>query len=252
MFDQNKLNVTGIYNMTTVQSERGRYLRIVKRNWYALSFCEYGQITYMQRGERVVSDRNYAVFLPQGQSYELFGDSDGSFPLINFYAAEPFCDTVSRVRIKNPETYIADFEQMRRLSLFEGNGFATMTILYSMLHRMFTQSGSGGVLEPAMAYIESNFTEIDLDNERLAELCGISEVYFRRLFIEQYRMTPRQFLIDVRIKCAKQLLEKGGMKMSEIAEASGFGDRYHFSRMFRQKTGMTPIEYRKMSMQTEL
>jgi len=235
--------VTDIINLFTVSSPKGRYEKINNRHSYALTFCISGQITYTHNGRKVISDREHAVFLPQGESYHLHGDRSGDFPVINFYCQNRICDTVERVYIGNPDTYITEYERMKQLSLFDGSRAMLLSIFYGMLHRMKTHTDTDAVLEPAMKYIEANFTDRMLDNEQLAGLCGISEVYFRRLFTERFGTTPRQYIIDVRINRAKQLLCEGKLKVSAVSEACGFGDPYHFCRMFKQKTGIPPSEY---------
>ena len=83
--------------------------------------------------------------------------------------------------------------------------------------------------------------------ELLAEKCGISEVYFRRLFTEQYKVTPKQYIIDLRINKAKQLLTDGIFKIGAISESCGFSNPYHFCRVFKEKTGLTPTEFMKQN-----
>lgn len=77
----------------------------------------------------------------------------------------------------------------------------------------------------------------------LALKCNISEVYFRRIFTKHYNMTLKQFLIDIRINKSKQLLSEGALKINAIAVKCGFSNQYHFCRVFKEKTGLTPTEY---------
>ena len=79
----------------------------------------------------------------------------------------------------------------------------------------------------------------------LAKQCRISEVYFRRIFTSCYNMTPKQFLIDIRINKAKQLLSEGALKINAVAVKCGFSNQYHFCRIFKERTGLTPTEYMK-------
>ena len=79
----------------------------------------------------------------------------------------------------------------------------------------------------------------------LAQLCNISEVHFRKLFKEEFDKSPKQYILDMRIRRAKQLLRDGVFKINAISEECGFSSEYHFSRIFKQKTGMNPTEYNK-------
>ena len=101
---------------------------------------------------------------------------------------------------------------------------------------------------PAIKYLENNYQNPNLTNAELAKQCRISEVYFRRIFTSCYNMTPRQFLIDIRINKAKQLLSEGTLKINAVAVKCGFSNQYHFCHVFKEKTGLTPTEYMKQNM----
>ena len=242
--DINNLTVSEIIEVATIPSAKGREANIKNRFAYGLSFCIEGQITYTQNGIKYVSDKNHAVILPQGQSYSLYGDKKGVFTLINFRCRRVLCDTICVLPIHSAEEYIKDFENMRRLSLFEGTRPKMFSIFYNMLYRLSTQTSyEKNLLFPAIKHLEQNYCDPTLTNSTLASLCGISEVYFRSLFLKEYHITPRQYIINVRLDKAKQLLSEGGLKISAISELCGFSNQYHFCRIFKDKEGKTPSEY---------
>ena len=241
------ITITDIKETFTVFSPKGRFEKIQNRKAYALSFCDKGQITYTHNGNEIISDKNHAIILPQGQSYTLCGDKTGSFAVINFTCAEPLCDTIVSFPIENSDIYITDFERIRSLSLFGTDRAEIMSIFYHMLHRISVQNSSSEVIMPAIKYLENNYHNPNLTNTELAKQCQISEVYFRRMFLKCYNMTPKQFLIDIRINKAKQLLSEGVLKINAVASNCGFSNQYHFCRIFKEKTGITPTEYIKQN-----
>ena len=243
----NKITVTDIKELFTVFSPKGRSEVIKNRNSYGLSFCSAGIITYKMNGKQVVSDECHAIILPKGQSYSLYGNKSGIFPVIDFDCKELLCDEVISLPIQSAETYIKDFEKMKALSLFEENRAEIMSVFYSMLHRLSLESSVRNVIIPAIKYIENNYQNPKLSNAALAEQCNISEVYFRRIFAEAYKTTPKQFIVDIRINKAKQLLSDGCSKVGSVAEQCGFSNQYHFCRLFKEKTGLTPTEYMKQN-----
>lgn len=243
----NDITVTDIKEMFTVFSPKGRYEKIVNRKSYGLSFCAEGQITYTHNGIKTVSDRDHAVILPMDRTYTLYGDKTGSFTVINFICTEQLCNTVTAILIQNTDAYIKEFEKCRALSYFDGNRAEIMSVFYHILHSLSMQNSSCSVILPAVKYLEKNFRKTDLTNTELASKCNISEVYFRRLFTEYYNMTPKQFVTEIRINNAKQLLSEGALKINAVALQCGFSNQYHFCRVFKEKTGLTPTQYMKIN-----
>lgn len=76
----------------------------------------------------------------------------------------------------------------------------------------------------------------------LASLVNISVSYLGSIFKEATQKTPIEYLMDIRIAKAKQLLEDG-YRISECAEQTGFYDIYYFSKYFKKHEGITPTMY---------
>ena len=71
-------------------------------------------------------------------------------------------------------------------------------------------------------------------------------------FIKHFGTSPKQFIIDLRIQRAKQMLAEGALSVSIISEKCGFSNPYHFCRLFKQRVGITPSEYRKANLIYEI
>ena len=236
------LIITRVTDIITVRNSRGKEANIVNRNTYGLSFCRSGQIRYRQDGKECIENEGFAVILPMEKNYSLITERGGDFPVINFLCEGYGWECVTAYPIKNPEILIREFEKMQSLSLYDGNSMKIMGIFYGILHQIF-RCGESDTLTPAVKYIEEHYGDSELNNFVLAEKCHISEVYFRRLFLERFGVTPRQFLIDVRLNKAKQLLSGGAFKVSAVSELCGFTNPYHFCRAFKKHIGVTPTDY---------
>mgnify|MGYP002520655401 CR=1 FL=1 len=245
MNELNNITVTDIKQMFTVMSPRGKTAEITDREYFGLSFCLDGQITYAINGEKIISDETKAVFLPKGKNYSLHGDKTGRFPVINFDCDNFSCDKILSFTIPGPAAYVKDYEKMKALFLFEGNRAEIMSIFYGILHRISLDNTLQNRLAPAINLIQKDFGNSKLSNEDLAHECKISEVYFRKLFTETYKLSPKQYLLETRINNAKQLLADGFLKINAVATCCGFTNQYHFCRIFKEKTGFTPTEYSK-------
>lgn len=238
--------LTKIEEVLTIYSPKGRFETIENRNWYGLSFCQEGQITYLHNGKEFVSDNKHAIFLPKGKTYSLRGDKRGTFPVINFSADSFPCDEFTIISISDTEALLRDFEQIKALSLFDRNRAKVISLFYDIIHRLsVSQSSAPGIIQDILSYIEKNYRSPRLTNDVIADEFGISEVYLRKLFSNYCIQSPRQYIIDIRISRAKQLLSEGRAKIGDIAEDCGFSSQYHFCRIFKKKTGLTPTEYGK-------
>ena len=64
------------------------------------------------------------------------------------------------------------------------------------------------------------------------------------LFKQEMKVTLKQYLSSYRLEQAKKLLEQDYWKITEIAEKCGYANANYFAKVFRDSTGMTPVEYR--------
>lgn len=103
------------------------------------------------------------------------------------------------------------------------------------------------IIEPAIRYIKKNYKLPNLTNETVAKECNISEVYLRKLFNKYLNVTPKQYITELRLQKARQLLSEGVLKINSVSEECGFQSSYNFSRFFKEKTGITPTEYMKQN-----
>lgn len=97
-------------------------------------------------------------------------------------------------------------------------------------------------------YMERNFHE-PLSRDKMAEMAGMSAPYYSRAFKKALGKTPQEYWTGVRLNHAKKALIQGSDKMSEIAEFTGFGEPYYFSRVFKNVLGISPTVYQKQPRQ---
>ena len=74
----------------------------------------------------------------------------------------------------------------------------------------------------------------------LAKLCGISENYFRKLFLLEFGISPSKYIRNKRLMLARDLLNSGEFSVSDAAMASGFNDISYFSREYKKMWGVNP------------
>ncbi len=108
-----------------------------------------------------------------------------------------------------------------------------------------TENRKSGKISASVEYIKRNFTDPEITVSSAAEKSFMSEVYFRRLFKAEHGISPREYIIQLRIKNAIRLMETGCYTLGEIALLSGWNDYRYFTTEFKRKMGVRPTEYMK-------
>jgi transcriptional regulator GlxA family with amidase domain len=80
---------------------------------------------------------------------------------------------------------------------------------------------------------------------QMTRLSGLAERSFTRRFSQATGMAPLEYVHTLRLEEAKQMLESGEQPVEAIANEVGYEDAAFFSRLFRRKVGLTPVQYRR-------
>ena len=119
-------------------------------------------------------------------------------------------------------------------------------ILYSLVREnvslMIGSSSALQALKAASDYVEQNYRQ-KITVEELAALSGYSTSHFTRVFTKVHNASPIQYVNQIRIMHAKNLLRTGQYTIAQIALECGFSNVYYFSRCFKQITGTTPAKW---------
>jgi len=115
--------------------------------------------------------------------------------------------------------------------------------------RLQLQREQGGRREESFVWRAKQYMASALDQpvdmKVLANSFGVSYPHFRRVFKTSTGLPPQQYLLNLRVNRAKQLMDEAGVKLSDVARRAGFDDPYYFSRVFKQKTGLPPSRWRR-------
>ncbi len=90
-----------------------------------------------------------------------------------------------------------------------------------------------------------------LTNFEYAEMCKMSTSHFMRKFKEYTGMAPKSYKTDMLVKKAAHLLQSTQMNISQISYELGFDDSLYFSRIFKKRFGVSPLNYRKSNREKE-
>jgi AraC-like DNA-binding protein len=106
------------------------------------------------------------------------------------------------------------------------------------------------IVQTAMTRMQ-NELENGLNAQALARELNISYSSFRHTFQQHTGSSPHQYLLELRLVRARQLLTQTAQSVKEIAKRAGFDDEHYFCRFFKMKTGLTPGQWRSRSLRKQ-
>lgn len=242
----NEVTVTEIKKMVYVHSPKGVSNEMIARKQWGISICLSGQITFCANGQCVVADPAHAILLPQGLTYSIYPNKESTSFVINFCCDAPQTQVFQVLQLRNSQQIIADCKRLEKQYHTGASRLRVFAMFYDLLAELQDQQKPQHyLLSKAVDYMDRHFVDPNLSNDLLARQAGISQVYFYKLFVAHYGTTPKQYIMNLRIQKAKQLLLESPFSVSAVAEGCGFSGVYHFSRVFKEKTGVSPSKYMK-------
>ena len=198
-----------------------------------------------------------AIIIPPETAYRLCAVSEGTscywmhftgcdvLPLLQDCGLPLACP----VSIRSIEPIALSFRQLFGMFAHQDNCFAVETAgqclrLLAQMGRLSSEQSTGDTLEEAVEYIHSHLSE-PLTVETLAERQGISVSSFYRAFVNHMGVSPKQYIVDVRLTTACTLLRETDDTVEAIAARCGYSDYRYFCWAFRKREGVTPSAYRK-------
>ncbi|MBN1777580.1 MAG: AraC family transcriptional regulator [Clostridiales bacterium] len=104
----------------------------------------------------------------------------------------------------------------------------------------------GQIVDAVQHYIRDNLAQ-PINFSATAARYGFSGSYLTRIFRNRVGISPHRFLTECRIFTAKQLLTDTELLIREVGARVGYTDSFHFCKIFKQNTGISPSQYRKKS-----
>lgn len=132
----------------------------------------------------------------------------------------------------------------------EGYRFECIALLYKILAEMqktsYLPDSQYLKIKPALDYIHKNFLNQEpITANTLVSLCGISYSYIKKLFALKYKVSPKRYILQLKMNYACDLLQHREHTVSQIAEICGYKDVYTFSHQFKIEFGISPTQFIK-------
>ena len=225
------------------------------RKRWAVALKLRGRTIYTFGEKTILSDSLHPVILPKGSDYSWMCEEPGECLIIEFDGDRQGADGIS-FEISDNSAIVNAFCKIeksmnKRKPYYQleclGELYEILLFLAKSITKEAIHPKKNMILQPAMKYITENYFDSTITNATLAQRCGISTVYFRKIFESAYGVSPIKHLHNFRIEKAKAILHSDYESVEQVALSIGYNSIYHFSKMFKQYTGISPSEYAKAS-----
>ena len=244
------LVITKVHSVSTLYTPKNTKLKINDRQRWAVVIKYEGETVYTSNGKRFISDIGHIVILPKGCSYDWQCTRSGHFSIIEFESEPIFCEPIS-FSVKNGEKILKMFKDLeykrnlkRPMVELESirDTYSILLALTQAVSERYLPTEKQQKIAPAIEYISQHYNE-NLTNDTLATACGMSTVYFRKLFTRVLGVSPIAYARKLRIEKAKEMLRSDYGTLSDVALSLGYSDLYDFSRDFKKHTGVAPSKF---------
>ena len=231
-----------------------------------------GSVTYtvedavyqVRKGEVLIlpPDMPHALTMGEGSSRYLFlFEPEGILSMRDIKTMSPHFHrpfylhdgSEAHIRIREILLRIQDLYEKREL-MWNTMCYSYLLRIYAILAQRYLNgvrsrpSETGRIVESevitaAMTYINNHYSQ-DLSLEDVAGFAGFSRYYFSRSFKKQTGYSFKDYLCQKRLQVAMDLLIRTDKSMKDVAADSGFGSVATFNRVFREKKGCTPTQFR--------
>ena len=159
------------------------------------------------------------------------------------YITKPFSATYLKTRIASLLRQRKSLQEIYMAKLTEGKKIAVAEALTPSQPQITPYDEQ--FMQKVMEFIEEQMDNAELTIDEFAEHLMLSRTIFYRKLKSIIGLTPVDFIREVRIKRAAQLIDSGEYNFSQVAYMTGFNDPKYFSKCFKKIVGITPSEYKE-------
>ncbi len=233
-------------------------------SFWELHLCLSGSARIKIDGtEYTLTENTYVLFSPKSKHTFIFESENYSEFVWGFsfednqQINETLCD-----KYKNTEVFNADKEMLNSILMIldntEKSEFGYYHIIRNELYHIFVllarkvgvknrgvyHKSKNNAVNTIRKYIYENLSS-DISIDDVSMFSGISKNSIRRMLKKEYNKTFTQIKREMRAQVISELLRETDYTMEEIADATGFSDRYSMGKFFKKIEGATPGEYRR-------
>lgn len=221
---------------------------------YILSGSGYIEVN----GKTFKVSANDVYIIEPGQDHTYYSDPKNPFKKIwiNFYS-DIFTDIFKSFGLSNKTVFhntetlelFKEIQNLKKVSNFSDDiCYDIAPVLFKILCILATNDNKQASLSKTAKLIkryidESIYSKTTLED--IANMLNLSKAHIIREFSKNYSISPYNYLIEQKMATAKKMLILHNMNINEISSQLGFEDANYFSKLFKKKTGLSPLQYRK-------
>ena len=118
-------------------------------------------------------------------------------------------------------------------------------VLLQLLRESYGEKSDYKLVQSVQEFIRANYQECELSNQTIANQFNYHPYHINRLMKTHTQKTLHDYLIDYRLHMAKNYLRTTTLNVTSIAEKTGFSSYTYFIKLFRERVGVSPLQYRK-------
>lgn len=225
----------------------------VVRNFWLLHYVSSGTGFFEREGKRyTVSPGEIFVIPPHVETYyEADAENPWHYIWIGFEDNGNLPPVFGEPVLRIPGAGDI-FNKMRKCQELENNqsAFLNSQIWALISAALGTRRKEADYVETALNYIETSYMQ-DINVEKIAAQLNLARSYFTTVFRRRIGIAPGQYLMNLRLEKAAELMAVQGKTPSVAAASVGYPDLYHFSKAFKKKYGVSPRKYRSMASNAE-
>ena len=141
------------------------------------------------------------------------------------------------------EQYMEHLSDSRHIQELEERFYQ---VLKGMEQCLENQKGYSRVVSDIRTYCSQHLSDSALGGQMITDRFGLSATYLNQLFKQELGMTIKQYISEMRMERAEQLLAQTYETVDEIAAKCGYSNGNYFAKAFRENRKMSPTDYRKM------
>ena len=244
-------NIENLKIISSIHKSSRTYAKIENRPTNSFVIRTKGMCTYNFGDREITVNEGEMIFLPKGITYEYTSTPENK----SFYTNINF---LGEIGLKKPKSYSLDgfyrvdyisnnFADLWKFGLAPDK-YKCLSLFYDLVSFVlnienieYSHKKKFEVIEPAVAYLKEHIYDCELKADKLHRVCGVSDTYFRRIFISRFGMSPQEYIISKRLIHAKSIIDSGDYDtIRGVAVSVGYNDPLYFGKAFKKMYGYSP------------